>query len=87
MHRIRIAEQIPSDFYRKGETARAVVARVDNKNNNPKIILSRTSVSYTHLGASDVAAFYVARPCHGYVKIAGAGYVVRVDVSRTRRFL
>ena len=25
-------EQIPSDFYRKGETARAVVARVDNKN-------------------------------------------------------
>lgn len=36
-------EQIPSDFYRKGETARAVVARVDNLNNNPKIILSRTS--------------------------------------------
>ena len=36
-------EQIPSDFYRKGETVRAVVARVDNKNNNPKIILSRTS--------------------------------------------
>ena len=31
------------EFYRKGETARAVVARVDNKNNNPKIILSRTS--------------------------------------------
>ena len=36
-------EQIPTDFYRKGETARAVVARVENKNNNPKIILSRTS--------------------------------------------
>ncbi len=36
-------EQIPSDFYRKGETVRAVIARVDNKNNNPKIILSRTS--------------------------------------------
>lgn len=36
-------EQIPSDFYRKGETAKAVVARVDNKNNNPKIILSRVS--------------------------------------------
>ena len=36
-------EQIPSDFYRKGETVRAVVARVDNFNNNPKIILSRTS--------------------------------------------
>ena len=36
-------EQIPADFYRKGETVRAVVARVDNRNNNPKIILSRTS--------------------------------------------
>ena len=36
-------EQIPSDFYRKGDTVRAVVAKVDNKNNNPKIILSRTS--------------------------------------------
>ncbi len=37
------SEQIPSDFYRKGETVRAVVLRVDNMNNNPKIILSRTS--------------------------------------------
>lgn len=36
-------EQIPSDFYRKGEAVRAVIARVDNVNNNPKIILSRTS--------------------------------------------
>jgi len=37
------SEQIPSDFYRKGETVRAVVAMVENKNNNPKIIVSRTS--------------------------------------------
>ena len=37
------AEQIPSDFYRKGETVRAVVLEVDNKNNNPKILVSRTS--------------------------------------------
>ena len=37
------SEQIPSDFYRKGDTVRAVVLRVDNPNNNPKIILSRTS--------------------------------------------
>ena len=37
------SEQIPSDFFRKGETVRAVVLRVDNINNNPKIILSRTS--------------------------------------------
>jgi len=36
-------EQIPSDFYRKGDSVRAVVAMVENKNNNPKIILSRTS--------------------------------------------
>ena len=35
--------QIPSDFYRKGDTVRAVVVQVDNKNQNPKIILSRTS--------------------------------------------
>lgn len=37
------AEQIPADQYRKGETVRAVILRVDNENNNPKIILSRTS--------------------------------------------
>ena len=36
------SEQIPSDFYRKGDTVRAIIARVDNVNNNPKIILSRT---------------------------------------------
>ena len=35
-------EQIPGDFYRKGETARALIQKVDNVNNNPKIILSRT---------------------------------------------
>ncbi len=36
-------EQIPGDFFRKGEPARAVIARVDNSTGNPKIILSRTS--------------------------------------------
>jgi N utilization substance protein A len=40
------SEQIPGDFFRKGETARAVVLRVDNLNNNPKIILSRTSPDF-----------------------------------------
>ena len=35
--------QIPTDYYRKGEMVRAVVVQVDNKNQNPKIILSRTS--------------------------------------------
>ena len=37
------SEQIPADLYRKGETVRAIILRVDNANNNPKIILSRTS--------------------------------------------
>ena len=37
------SEQIPNENYRKGETIRAVIHRVDNENNNPKIILSRTS--------------------------------------------
>ena len=36
------SEQIPSDFFRKGENARAVIARVENPNGNPRIILSRT---------------------------------------------
>ncbi len=36
-------EQIPSDFFRKGDTLRAVVIRVEIRNNNPLIILSRTS--------------------------------------------
>ncbi len=40
------AEQIPGDFFRKGETARAIVLRVDNQNNNPKIILSRTAPEF-----------------------------------------
>ena len=40
------SEQIPGDFFRKGETARAIVLRVDNLNNNPKIILSRTAPEF-----------------------------------------
>ncbi|MBO4805876.1 MAG: transcription termination/antitermination protein NusA [Paludibacteraceae bacterium] len=37
------SEQIPTDFYHKGDQVRAIVAKVDGSNNNPKIILSRTS--------------------------------------------
>ncbi len=37
------SEQIPSDFYRKGDSLRAVVLRVEMKNSNPSIILSRSS--------------------------------------------
>lgn len=36
-------EQIPSDYFRKGDTMRAVVLQVDMRNNNPLIVLSRTS--------------------------------------------
>ena len=37
------ANQIPTDYYRKGDIIRAVVVQVENKNQNPKIILSRTA--------------------------------------------
>ena len=40
------SEQISRDNYRKGETVKAVVLRVDNENNNPRIILSRTSPKF-----------------------------------------
>ena len=39
-------QQIPTDIYRKGETVRAVIYNVDNKNNNPKITVSRTSENF-----------------------------------------
>ena len=39
-------EQIPGDFFRKGETARAVISRVDNSNGTPRIILSRTDPAF-----------------------------------------
>lgn len=39
-------EQIPSDRYRKGETIRAVIKEVQNANNNPKVIISRTSPEF-----------------------------------------
>lgn len=40
------SEQIPSDFYKKGDTIRAVVQRVEMKNNTPVIILSRSSSAF-----------------------------------------
>ena len=40
------AEQIPADNYHKGETVRAIVKEVQNENNNPRIILSRTSPQF-----------------------------------------
>ncbi len=40
------SEQIPQDYFKKGESIRAVVRRVDLKNNSPVIILSRTSPEF-----------------------------------------
>src|SRR5574343_1574801 len=39
-------EQIPADFFKKGDTVKAVVLRVDMQNNNPRIIISRTAPSF-----------------------------------------
>lgn len=81
-------EQIPSDFYRKGEMVRAVVARVDNKNNNPKIILSRTSpVFLQRLFELDVPEIHdgliiirkIARIPGERAKIAVESYDDRID--------
>ncbi|MDT8392635.1 MAG: transcription termination factor NusA [Bacteroidales bacterium] len=53
------SEQIPSDFYRKGDTIRAVVSRVEMRNSNPAIILSRTSpVFLERLFESEVPEVY-----------------------------
>lgn len=40
------SESIPGDYFRKGETIRAVILRVENNNNNPKIIISRTHENF-----------------------------------------
>lgn len=39
-------EQIPSDYFKKGDSVRAVVLKVDMRNNNPVIVLSRTSSAF-----------------------------------------
>lgn len=81
-------EQIPSDFYCKGEAVRAVVARVDNTNNNPKIILSRTSpVFLQRLLEAEVPEIHdglitvrkIARMPGERAKIAVESYDDRID--------
>ena len=81
-------EQIPSDFYRKGEAVRVVVARVDNTNNNPKIILSRTSpVFLQRLLEAEVPEIHdglitvrkIARMPGERAKIAVESYDDRID--------
>ena len=82
------SESIPGDYFRKGETVRAVVINVDNKNNNPKITLSRTHENFLrrlfelevpeiHDGLINIRA--VARIPGERAKIAVESYDDRID--------
>ncbi len=82
------SESIPGDYFRKGETVRAVVANVDNKNNNPKITVSRTNEQFLrrlfelevpeiHDGLINIRA--VARIPGERAKIAVESYDDRID--------
>ena len=82
------AEQIPADQYRKGETIRAVIERVDNENNNPKIILSRTSPTFLQrlleaevpeIAEGAIAIRRIARMPGERAKIAVESFDDRID--------
>lgn len=82
------AEQIPADQYRKGETIRAVIERVDNENNNPKIILSRTSPTFLQrlleaevpeIAEGAIAIRRIARMPGERAKIAVESFDERID--------
>ena len=81
-------EQIPSDFFHKGDLVRAIVKQVDNTNNNPKVIVSRTDerflrrlfeqeVPEIHDGLITIRA--VARVPGERAKIAVESYDDRID--------
>ncbi len=81
-------EQIPGDFFRKGEPARAVISRVDNSTGNPKIILSRTSPVFLQrlleaevpeIAEGVIAIRKIARVPGERAKIAVESYDDRVD--------
>ena len=82
------SEQIPSDRYRKGDTVRAVVLKVEMKNNNPVIILSRTSpIFLERLLEAEVPEIYdglitirnIVRQPGERAKIAVESYDDRID--------
>ncbi len=82
------SEQIPSDFYRKGDSIRAVVSKVDMRNNSPVIILSRTSpVFLERLFESEVPEVFdglitiknIVRVPGERAKIAVESYDDRID--------
>ena len=81
-------EQIPGDFFRKGETTRAVVLRVENLNNNPKIILSRTAPEFLlrlleqevpEINEGLITVRKIARIPGERAKIAVESYSERID--------
>lgn len=82
------SEAIPGDYFRKGEMVRAVIANVDNKNNNPKITVSRVNDAFLcrlfeqevpeiHDGLINIRA--VARIPGERAKIAVESYDDRID--------
>ncbi len=82
------SEQIPSDFYRKGDTIRAVVSKVDMRNKTQVIVLSRTSPAFLErLFESEVPEVYdglitirnIVRVPGERAKIAVESYDDRID--------
>ncbi len=82
------SEQIPSDFFRKGDTLRAVVEKVEMKNNTPLIILSRTSSTFLErLFELEVPEIYdglitikkIVRVAGERAKVAVESYDDRID--------
>ena len=81
-------EQIPSDFFRKGEPARAVVLRVDNQTGNPKIILSRVAPEFLlrlleqevpEISEGLITVHQIARIPGERAKVAVESYNDRID--------
>ncbi len=81
-------DQIPGDFFRKGETVRAVISRVDNANGNPKIFISRTSPDFLQrmleaevpeINDGLITVHRVARIPGERAKVAVESYDERID--------
>lgn len=82
------SEQIPGEQYHKGESVRAIILRVDNENNNPHIILSRTSPVFLErlleaevpeIGDGLITIRRVARMPGERAKVAVESYDDRID--------
>ena len=82
------SQQIPRDFFHKGDTVRAVIDRVDNANGNPKIFLSRTSPAFLQrlleaeipeIADGLISLRRIARIPGERAKIAAESYDDRID--------